>query len=357
MQGGRIMNFTLSLGATSIFFALLTTSCGVHESGRLSPEEKLPTEFSDYKYIDEITEFENYTVEKFKVPPRSTVEHSLNKTTNNIIIEIATDVDDHTRQHTFYKLNTSGNIIDSHQFSRSFLIAKKTGDEQLVGGTFLVNKENSYYSTWPLNGDKTKRPFTPINQDLAWSTEQVDAYYKEITKKSARLDDVETYEKISAHENKRRIRKVYYLNTTGKWYVLYGNSLTSDFSGKRLSGINTLFKDFTDVERGFGRYTPPSNITIPYFEKQTYSKYCAQNAGSSGCSMNYTWEGIGYYQVTIADVIFKFKNKGSLSRSDFKGTAFPPKETLLNNFAYYTMPALTYSLFSANEELYLIKHK
>lgn len=137
------MNFTLSLGATSIFFALLTTSCGVHESGRLSPEEKLPTEFSDYKYIDEITEFENYTVEKFKVPPRSTVEHSLNKTTNNIIIEIATDVDDHTRQHTFYKLNTSGNIIDSHQFSRSFLIAKKPGTSNWLAALFWSTKKTA----------------------------------------------------------------------------------------------------------------------------------------------------------------------------------------------------------------------
>ncbi|MNQ46934.1 hypothetical protein D3C85_607610 [compost metagenome] len=350
------MNLIISFLTISALSVL--AGCGYQDSPPLFSSEKiekLPTEFADYKYIDEITEFENHTIEKFKTPPRATVEHNINKVTNNVIIKVATDVDDSTRLYEFYKLDTSGNIIDRRQFTRSFLIKENTGDEEMVDGVFLVNKEKAYYSTWPFNGDNTKKPFTPINQELTWSTEQVDAYYKEVVRKSARLDDLAAWEKISPQENKRRVRKIYYLNSTSEWYILYGNSLKSDYSGKRISGFNTLFTDFTDTERSFGRYVPPNNITIPYFERQTYSKFCASD--QVGCHMSYSWDGVGYYQVTVGESSLKFKNKGSLSRTDFKGETFPPKESLLVDFAYYTNPNLKYSLFSANEHLYIIKRK
>lgn len=351
------MNLIISF--VSIFALALLGGCDYTDSsGRPFFSEKierLPAKFAGYKFIDEISEFDNYTMEKFKVPSRSTVEHSINKVTNSVIIKVASDIDDHTRLSALYKLDASGSIVDKHQFTRSFLIKDKTGDEEVVDGVFLVNKENSYYTTWPLNGDKTKRSFISVNQDQTWSTEQVDAYFKEVVRKSARLDDVEVWEKISDQENKRRIRKVYFLNETGKWYILYGNSLESDYSGKSISGVNTLFTDFTDTERSFGRYIPPSNITIPYFERQTFSEFCAPD--QVGCHMSYSWDGLGYFQVALGDSTLNFKNKVSLSRTDFKGKVFPLKETLLVNFAYYTNPNLKYSLFSANESLYLIKRK
>ncbi|WP_347902345.1 hypothetical protein [Pseudomonas purpurea] len=350
------MNLIISF--VTIFALSVLAGCGYQDSPPLFFSENietLPTEFADYKYIDEITEFENYTIERFKTPPMATVEHNINKVTNNVIIKVATDIDDSTRLYEFYKLDTSGNIIDRHQFTRSLLIKEKTGNEEMVDGAFLVNKEKAYYSTWPFNGDHTNKPFIPVNQALAWSTEQVDAYYKEVVRKSARLDNVDVWKKISTQENKRRIRKIYYLNSTGEWYILHGNSLDSDHSGKGISGTNTLFTNFTDIERSFGRYIPPSNIMIPYFEKQTHSKFCAPD--QVGCHMSYRWDGVGYYQVTVGESSLKFKNNGNLSRTDFKGETFPPKESLLVNFAYYTNPNLKYSLFSANDNLYLIKQK
>lgn len=352
------MNFFIAVVAIPAF--ALLASCGYSDSTLPFFSEKLedlPPEFAAYKSLDEITAFGQYTVEAFSIPAKSRIEHGINKTTNNVIIEVATDIDDTTRDYVFYKLDKTGRTIDSHRFSRSILIANDTGEEQLVEGVFLVNTKKSYYTTWPLDGDTTKKPFIAVNQDLAWSAEQVDAYYQDIVKKSARLADVETWEKTPDHKNQKRIRKAYYLNKTGKWYVLYGNSLRGDYTGKDVNGTNTLFKDFTDVERSFGRYVPPGNITIPYFQRQTYSKYCAQNGGGIGCTMRYTWAGTAYYQVVVGDSVLKFKNKESLSRTDFHGKEFPAKESLLVNFAYYTNPQLSYSLLSANETLYLIKRK
>jgi hypothetical protein len=317
--------------------------------------EPLPAEYAHYKFIEDIKEFGHHTIERFNVPSRSTVEHSINKVTNNVIIQVATDLNPETRQHVFYKLDTTGVVIDQHQFKRSFLIKDQTGEEEIVDGVYLINLEKGYYTTWPLNGDKTQRPFTPVNQDLAWSTEQVDAFYNDVVKQSTRLDDVESWHINSDGDGIRRINKVFYLNKTGKWYILYSKSLGTDYSGKSIKGFNTLFTGFTDVERGFGRYTPPANIAIPHFQKEKYEKFCASN--QVGCSMFYTWEGTGYYQVKVGDSTLNFKNKASLSRTDFKGEEFPAKESLLVNFAYYTNPNLKYSMFSANEALYLIKEK
>jgi hypothetical protein len=334
--------------------------------------EKLPAEYIDYKTIDNISEFENHTIARFQHTIRSDqvrfggfdgvptgVEHAINKTTNNVIIKVTTKIDGDKLKYSFYKLDIEGNIIDSHEFVRNFLIKENTGDEQMVGATFLVNREMTYYSTWPLNGDKTRKPFIHINQDLAWSDEQVNTFYADVAKKSTRLDEFSVYEKINPQENKKRIRKVYYLNSTGKWYVLYGNSLKEDYSGKGLSGFNTLFKDFTETERFFKRYVPPDNISVPYFEKQTYSKYEAGNHNGSGTYMVYTWEGMAYYQLKVGNDTLKFKNKASLSYDDFGGRDkdFPAKETLLPKFAYYSNPNLKYSLFSVNDMIYVIKNK
>ncbi|SEM52707.1 hypothetical protein SAMN04487857_102454 [Pseudomonas sp. ok272] len=320
--------------------------------------EKLPAEFADYKDLADITDVDNYTVEKFNLAPSSTVEHSINKANNRVIIKATATINDHTKRYTFYKLDTSGKIVDTYQFTRNLLIAQSTGDEQLVDGVFLVNKEHTYYTTWPLDGDKTRKPLIALNQDLAWSPEKLDEFYADLVKKSTRLDQFTVYEAISPTENKRRVRKVFYLNSTGKWYVLYGNTLKSDYTGKQLPIFNTLFTDFTETERYFGRYVPPANIRIAYFEKITYKKFESSGGSNNNAAhMNYLWQGMGYYQVDLGNSTLKFKNKGTLSRTDFKGEDFPPKESLLVDFAYYSNPHLNYALFSANDTLYLIKRK
>jgi hypothetical protein len=339
--------------------------------------EKLPVEYSDYKTIDNIFKFDNFSVERFKhitvsdqlrfsnfdgVPVYT--EHDINKKTNYVIIKTTTKIDANKLEDHFYKLDTDGNIIDSHHFIRNFLTRENTGEEVMLGATFLVNKELMYHTTWPLDGDKTKIPFTVINQDLAWSDDKVNEFYKDIQSKSVRSDELQFYEKVSPTENKRRIRKVYYLNATGKWYVLYGNTLSnsmhSDTVEKRIKKEPpTLFKEFSENNRFFKRYVPPVNITVPYFQRLKYSKYLVGNQNGSGQYMVYTWEGMAYYQVKVEDSVLKFKNPAKLSYSDFGGKDkdFPAKETLLPKFAYYSNPNLKYKMLSVNDMVYIIKNK
>lgn len=290
------MNLT-SLISTLCISTILVTGCGNSEFSRLTPKEKLPAEFSDYQYIDDISALEGgYSIEKFKHSAPGRMRYSINKARDNVIIETNSTIDDQTKRPSFYKLNDLGCIIDEHHFTQSSLIARHSGTEELVGGSFLVNKVNTYYTTWPLDNDKTKKQFTPINKNLAWSAEQVDAHYTSIVEKAARVDSFMEFEAVNAHENKARTRIVYYLNETGQWYVLFGNSLRASYTGKGLrAGENIIFNNFASDRRLNGEYQPPPNITIPYFEKIAYRKTVSAGGGStnSASSVSYHWDGVG----------------------------------------------------------------
>ncbi|WP_447748346.1 hypothetical protein [Pseudomonas nicosulfuronedens] len=323
-------------------------------------QEKLPSEFAEYPLLANAMQFGNYTLERFTTDSPAELQHSINKNSNQVIIKKTTDIDKSTQQDTYYKLDIDGNIIDQYSFYRSTYTAIDTGSEVLVGGAFLVNLEKMYYTTWPLDGKKSHKYFTPINEDLQWPKGKVDAAYSDIAKKAARIDDSTVWEPISARENKQRYRKVFYLNDTGNWYVLYGDSLKPDYTGKHISPYSSLFAS----EDPYAPHTPPRNITIPYFEKLNSRTSRSHGGGStnSGPSTTYIQEGMGYYQLRVGNSLLQFKVPEELSVSEGGtyygigvGIKYPPKESLLNNFDYYTNPRLNYSLFSAHGTLYLIK--
>ncbi|UXL37059.1 hypothetical protein N7D90_15875 [Pseudomonas fragi] len=337
------------------------TGCGNSEFSRLAPKDKLPVEFSNYQYIDDISVFEGgYVIERFKYSAPGRMRYSINKSKDNVIIEVVSSIDDQTRKFSFYKLSALGCIIGEHNFIQSTLVARRSGTEELVGASFLVNKVNSYYTTWPVDGDRQRKPFVPINKDLAWSAEKVDAYYAAILEKAARVDSFIEFEAVSVKENKARTRVVYYLNSTGRWYVLFGDSLRGGYTGKGLhSGENIIFKDFGSGVHLNEEYSPPANITIPYFQKTDYRKTVSAGGGStnSASSVSYHLDGIGYFQVVVNGSVLKFKNKGVLSRREGGSHVFPSKESLLSGFSYYTSPSLKYSLLLVNDMLYVIRAK
>lgn len=320
----------------------------------------LPVEFSEYAQLSNFMQFGDYTLEHFLSETSGEKEHGINKYSNHIIIKNTSAIDEGTQRESYYKLDVNGKVIDEYNFYKSSYSAIGTGGENLVDGTFLVNLEKLYYTTWPLNGNRTRRPFTPINEDLSLSDREVDSIYSDITKKAARIDESIAWEQISASENKRRVRKVFYLNDTARWYVLYGNSLKSDYTGKEIEIFNSLFKS----RDPFISLTPPSNITIPYFERHNNRIIRSHGGGStnSGPSTTFIQEGMAYYQLRIGGDVLRFKVPEELSVTE-PGTAYstgvgvkyPPKEVLLNQLDYYTNTHLNYALFSVHGALYLVK--
>lgn len=323
-------------------------------------QETLPVEFSEYAQLTNFMQFKGYTLERFLSESSGELEHGINKNSNQLIIKSTTTIDEGTQRETYYKLDVNGEVIDEYTFYKSSYIAIDTGVEHLVDGTFLVNLEKLYYTTWPLNGNKTRRPFTPINEDLSLPASEVDSVYSDITRKAARLDESIAWEQISARENKQRVRKVFYLNDTARWYVLYGNSLKSDYTGKEIAIFNSLFKS----RDPFAPHTPPNNITIPYFERHNNRIIRSHGGGStnSGPSTTFIQEGMAYYQLRIGGDILRFKvpeelsvNKSGTAYAIDVGVKYPPKEVLLNQFDYYTNTNLNYALLSVHGALYLVK--
>ena len=80
------MNLT-SLISTLCISTILVTGCGNSEFSRLTPKEKLPAEFSDYQYIDDISALEGgYSIEKFKYSAPGRMRYSINKARDKVII-------------------------------------------------------------------------------------------------------------------------------------------------------------------------------------------------------------------------------------------------------------------------------
>lgn len=155
--------------------------------------KKLPNEYHDYKTLDQIAGFGDFSVTKFKrkyiVTPRKFYEVSerhieffkVNK--NELIIKTLQSYrlkenDLELDQFTYHKLNQDAKIIDTcnYYILRPSSDGKKSGHEVLINNQ-LVNAESSYYTTWPTDGNKTKQDFIILNKDLKWSEKKVQEHY------------------------------------------------------------------------------------------------------------------------------------------------------------------------------------
>lgn len=92
-------------------------------------------------------------------------------------------------ERIFYKINENGIVIDT-------LLVNQTEYWPQFMGEFMVftNYDQAYYTTWPLNGDTTKRNFKILNSELTWETAKLNQtiaaakanasfwFYKNVTK-------------------------------------------------------------------------------------------------------------------------------------------------------------------------------
>jgi hypothetical protein len=134
--------------------------------------EPLPTEFKAYQTLNTHYNADNYKVEllaktetDFPSPIRAfenghgemIVEAT--KVRNNVIIG-----DD------YLKLNKDGKVTDTLS-----LLSGDGFDKGFVGDftLFISDTATPYYTTWPLNGDTTKRKIEILNNDLSWAEEKL----------------------------------------------------------------------------------------------------------------------------------------------------------------------------------------
>jgi hypothetical protein len=315
-----------------------------------SEKERLPIVYKNYKPLDRIHNFGKHTIQlAFEIKGINNgatldqnVEHYLNNN-NELIIQTAKRLSSDSFLFHFYKLDKAAKVIDSVSFLRSYLIKDSTGEEALFNG-YLINKELKYYKTWPMDGNRSKVFFTPINKNLTWSDERINHYYDSIKQNYLYLDELDEWEAVNSEENKMRIRKIFLLDKT--WYILYGNNLKSGDINHVMSigSENNLFKAY-HAEDMASLPIEHANFSLDYVHEENYVKEEGINYGS----YNYYWEGVLYFHLVVGNDTLKFK-------SNQKWLEDEPVDKFKLDYGFYQNNQLNYSLFTNDgKKLYIIK--
>ncbi|WP_281235369.1 hypothetical protein [Flavobacterium gelatinilyticum] len=332
------------------------------------PSKKLPAEFLNYKNLSQVKNFSNHDVILFNknswdYPSSSCLVLEVSK--EQIIVKIIDKKEpyDHgggnTGQNFFntvFKMDTSGNILDTLNFKTS------TSNESDFGDTFLlnkqiVNKDLLFYQTWPTDGNKAKKNFIPVNKDLTWNQEKLLKYYREtILPNCVYLDNFYAWRDSSIPADKKSSVLYFAYND---WYVMYGipNEIFKDVLNQKKKIINENLLNKIPSER----------IVFKHFQKLDYNSNVMGRTQSNDTYTYYYWNAVAYINILFKKDTLKFKkedvfisdydtNKKSIY-STVKDTPKELEKSLRLGYAFYTNPFLKFTLIHDKEKgrLYLIK--
>ena len=365
----------------SIFFSLL--SCNNEQTKKL-PE--LPKEYKNYNFLNSLNtkgtiQFGNYYL-KLLFKSSDPIEQTL-LPSNDLIISTSIKKKNSDIEKHFYKLDRKGKIIDSISFVENY----ENGKEELICN-YLVNKEQKYFMTWPINGKSNKINFILQNKNMDADSNAERKMINEIFNNAQfrRVDYDFDHEFKS--ENKSQIKddtddqpKIIKLNKTvyiifylmkGQWYNFY--TLT-DIS-KRVSldevlssrvSSNTIFKKYNKNQQEW-EVILNKNIIYKYFHKIKGENVTISGGGGSSFS-TYQWKGQLFSNLIINKDTLKVyddlyldeginiktpisingKEIGYLNRGQRE-----PAEPLM----FFSNKTLNYSLFTNDvKKIYIIKRK
>ena len=333
---------------TSIFLSACNLGDGIMERN----EEPLASAYTNFQELNE-----NYRSADFEVkliceaqgyPHPIRVFPSINE---QWIIEADAEKSDETQgDYIFYKLNGAGNITDT-----LYLTYKGYWAELIDDFMVFTNYEEAYYTTWPLDGDTTKRDFKVLNADLSWSNIKV----------KQQIDDAKTNAKYWFFKDERDKGNNYmkfHFYQNKQWQILWqkveGYQTTRDNESAGRYSVEVMRTGETDPYLA-------ENITYLHhhrLEKLSYS----HNIGGGSPGFDVTnWRGKAFFKTRVNDRDFHFfeanvavENEqfdGNKNRfyivSEPNGSAniFTPLfYKVPNSFAFYT---------SDRNKLYLIREK
>ncbi len=268
--------------------------------------ETLPEEFKTYKYLEGVQSDSSFNKRVF-----NSIYSEYAFEINDSLICLTThhtDKKDSTITHTtWFKINNSGNIIDSLCISDEYI---QDHDN------YLVNIEKSYYSTWLLDGDSSMRPIQLI--------ENAKIIDKETFKTYTNMADFSDYlYVIDSASQKRVVKTIYYkqgiwneIYTTENYYVDINCCIDN----------NLKFEDISDI------------AILQHFNKRDWYGHSFPDFGFyiNGKTPEH-WKGTGFYYIKANGSKIQFKRSnlrlyknGYINNSiNFIGYQNPKKEFIL----------------------------
>lgn len=270
---------------------------------------------------------------------------------DQLILDCDANVNEETKFDTrYYKIDKTGTVTDS------LYVAYQGYSEQFIDG-FMVytSAKDAYYTTWPLNGDTTRRQVVELNADLSWEDERLEAKVKAV-KASAKY-----YFFSTALKENVWYRQVYFY-ADQQWYLLwqktpgYTQVLDEDNS---LRYRNVVFRS------GGVSFEIPENVKLLHFHQQEKIKYYHVIGGGDGGFSVYNWRGMGFFETSVAGRVFEFmvpklvveKEKYNGFKPSLYTVSEPGSSTNLYHPAFYHSPN-GFSFYAPEaKELFLIRIK
>ena len=319
-------------------------------------KEPLPAQYASFLQVDT-----NYTSNEFKVQLLCKTAVSLSSWPNPIraflsvndqlIVSCVTEQEaQRNTDYQYFKLNSKGEVIGSLQ-------VPSDGYRGEFISEYMVFTEGGkpFYTTWPLNGDRTEHQISNLNADLSWSDERIQKTI-DLAKTNSRY-----YFFKSHSEEGKFFRQFFFVDPSNNWQMLLQKmpgyvSIRDEESARRYR--NDVFQTGEDES-----YLP-ENVNLLFFYPQEKMTYAHVIGGGAPGFHKYDWRGNVFFSTDIAGKTFEFSVpklviekekfdhfKTRLYRVDEPGSAvklFSPSFYTSTNFALYAADGRT---------LYLIRKK
>ncbi|SOD18334.1 hypothetical protein [Pedobacter xixiisoli] len=343
-------------GKWASIMALITTlfspACNSRDRILERNEKPLSAAYANFQELDEKYKSEDFEVklicEAEGYPNPIHVFPSVNK---QWIIRADAGKDEETKNDMiFYKLNSDGNLTDT-------IFTPYKGHWPELIGNFMIftSAKDSYYNTWPLDGDTTKQTFKVLNTDLAWSAEKVEKQIKDAKLTAAYwfLKDV--------RENRAHYVQFYYYQDK-QWQMLW-----QKLPGYHNVKDNETAARYTEEAFRTGEYNSylPENVSFLHFHPLEKLSYRHNIGGGDPGFSTINWRGKAFFSTKIdgKDFLF-FEPNVSVENERFDGNknrfysiSGPGASSNIFTPFFYTVPN-SYAFYTSNRnKLYLIKKK
>ncbi len=345
-----------------ISIAFLLTILGLQ--GCKGQENKtLPEELNEYSFLNT-----KFVSDKFEVVLLSEVEYSMGPSpirlfysvNNQVILEQEVDSKTTNGGERYFKLDKNANIIDS------IYVASEGGENTVFIREYMIHTTYEGvcdYTTWPLDGNKTPKKMTIVNQDLSWPDEKTAQEQEKIIRNADYyFYDVNHY--TNTNDQEWSLQKLFYC-MDGKWQILYRPFPKSISIDEQLN--YTRYRDnFYYSSDGEQNDDEQKKFILKYYDKEQKLKYWHSiGGGNPGFSVN-GWVGTGYFDILLLNDTLKIKRSNLIVEEDTP--AIPKTRYYLSNgkdrsvspfnINIFTDSAINFALYSTSKyEVYAIRKK
>ncbi|MBL4746729.1 MAG: hypothetical protein JKY08_10220 [Flavobacteriaceae bacterium] len=235
---------------------------------------KLPSEFESYtslNKIDSLLQSTNLNIRTFsssRTYPK--IAREINDST--LFFKVHKKHDLYPKGIFFwYKIDKKGDVIDSLSINNEFT---RNVDNN------IVNIEKGYYLTWLLDGDITKKQFTPIEKGIVLKKEAIKKYLIDVEYSDGTL--------CNSPKTNQKIRKIIFYKDL-KWFEMFTEDNYYPSSYYMYNNIPFYY-----------------TASLKYYEKKVWNEISSFGGMRSSNGPDY-WQGVAYYNLKIKNELLKIK--------------------------------------------------